>query len=203
MWLSHPSSFLRLFSDMIWGSIIALATLALAIQWSILKNFPVEPTAGLAFEHECFAVRYIPSATEHYHPQKLASLDSALTFSSTHCSFLHLCLKACSKLHRVPAECATGRHRKIRLVLRGATSALGGTLLEAVAELAVDGLQVLHAAGAGGLSPLGLLAPVVCGNVLVMLFCCCRSDPISKEVQVSVGSRRVVCDVHFLTLALG
>lgn len=46
-------------------------------------------------------------------------------------------------------------------VCDGATGTLGSALLEAVAELPVDGLEVPHAAGAGGLSPLGLLGPVV------------------------------------------
>jgi hypothetical protein len=40
--------------------------------------------------------------------------------------------------------------------------ALGGALLEAVGEFARDELEGSHASGAGGLSPLGLLAPVVC-----------------------------------------
>ena len=116
----------------------------------------------MAFEHECFAVRYIPSATEQCHPQKLAGL--ALVFFLTvqePAVFLHLCLKACSKLHRVPAVLSTIRHGRNRLS-RDTTGVLRGALLEAVLELAVDGLQVLHAAGAGGLSSLGLLAPVVC-----------------------------------------
>lgn len=78
---------------------------------------------------------------------------------------------------------------------------LGGAGLEAVAELAGNGLQVLHAAGTGGLSPLGLLAPVVCGGMLVLILR--RSVHWRRLVQVSVGWRRVVCDVHFLTLALG
>lgn len=42
----------------------------------------------------------------------------------------------------------------------GTTSALGGADLEAVVEAAVDLLEVTHSAGAGGLSALGLLAPV-------------------------------------------
>lgn len=44
----------------------------------------------------------------------------------------------------------------------GTTSALGGADLEAVVEAAVDLLEVTHSAGAGGLSALGLLAPVDC-----------------------------------------
>lgn len=45
-----------------------------------------------------------------------------------------------------------------------AASTLGGAGLEAVGELAGDVLERPHAAGAGGLSALGLLAPVVCGG---------------------------------------
>ncbi|GAA85784.1 hypothetical protein AKAW_03898 [Aspergillus luchuensis IFO 4308] len=48
------------------------------------------------------------------------------------------------------------------LVVLGTTSALGGADLEAVVEAAVDLLEVTHSAGAGGLSALGLLAPVDC-----------------------------------------
>ena len=51
-------------------------------------------------------------------------------------------------------------HRKT-LVALGATSALGGTGLEAVLEAAVDVAQRAHAAAAGGLAALGLLTPVV------------------------------------------
>lgn len=115
---------------------------------------------------------------------------------------MHLCLKACSKLHHALAVCPTNRHRKSRLGGGGgATGALGGTLLEAVLELAVDGLQVLHAARAGGLSSLGLLAPVDCGNMLVDVHG--RSHALAMSIVFVAGGRRVVCDVHFLTLALG
>lgn len=41
-----------------------------------------------------------------------------------------------------------------------AMGTLGNTGLEAVLEFAVDGLEVTHATGAGGLTALGLLAPV-------------------------------------------
>ena len=66
------------------------------------------------------------------------------------------------KLHHARAEWSTILHIESRLSgLLDTAGALGGTGLEAVGELAGDGLQVLHAAGTGGLSPLGLLAPVV------------------------------------------
>lgn len=46
----------------------------------------------------------------------------------------------------------------------GTTGTLWLALLETVAELAGDELEGAHAAASGGLSPLGLLAPVVCGG---------------------------------------
>lgn len=54
------------------------------------------------------------------------------------------------------------RRRTINLVAArgGATGTLGDTGLEAVVEAAVDLLEVAHSAGTGGLSALGLLAPV-------------------------------------------
>ena len=48
----------------------------------------------------------------------------------------------------------------------GALGAGGGTGAETVGELAVDGLEVTHAAGAGGLPALGLLAPVDCAALV-------------------------------------
>ena len=94
---------------------------------------------------------------------------------------------------------------KSRLSGLDATGTLGRAGLEAVAELAVDGLEVLHAAGTSGLSPLGLLAPVVCGGMLVLVLRSFAAVAMRCRwsVQVSVGWRREVCDVHFLTLALG
>ena len=81
-----------------------------------------------------------------------------------------LCQKA-PKLHHARAEWSTILHIESRLSGRlDAAGALGSTALEAVGELAGDGLKVLHAAGTGGLSPLGLLAPVVCGGYVSALF---------------------------------
>jgi hypothetical protein len=51
----------------------------------------------------------------------------------------------------------------------GALGALRGASLESVAELAVDGLEVSHAAGTGGLPSLGLLAPVDCPMLIFVL----------------------------------
>jgi hypothetical protein len=99
------------------------------------------------------------------------------------------------------AECSTILHREGRLSALDATGTLGRAGLEAVGELAADGLEVLHAAGTSGLSPLGLLTPVVCGSMLVVFLW--SSDALSVSDQVSVDWRRVVCDVHFLTVALG
>lgn len=72
----------------------------------------------------------------------------------------------------------------------GALGTLGGTGLESVAELAVDGLEVSHAAGTGGLSSLGLLAPVVCR---VLISCWIRYARVPR-CQV---------DVHLRVLAAG
>lgn len=59
-----------------------------------------------------------------------------------------------------------GFYSGIRLHLRsrgdGATGTLGSAGLEAVLEPPGNVLQVAHAASAGGLSPLALVAPVVC-----------------------------------------
>ena len=64
---------------------------------------------------------------------------------------------------------------------------LGRSRPEAVLELPGDGLERPHAAGAGGLSPLGLLAPVVCARQ-------CRaagSPGLSYTCECSrMGSRR-------------
>lgn len=54
------------------------------------------------------------------------------------------------------------RDAEFDLVDLGTTGALGSADLEAVFEATVDILEVAHSAGAGGLSSLGLLAPVVC-----------------------------------------
>lgn len=51
---------------------------------------------------------------------------------------------------------------KAYLVVLGTAGALGSADLESVCEATVDNLQVLRSAGAGGLAPLGLLAPVDC-----------------------------------------
>ena len=52
--------------------------------------------------------------------------------------------------------------RSTDLLVGWATSTLWRTELETVLELAWDELERSHASGAGGLSPLGLLTPVVC-----------------------------------------
>ena len=48
----------------------------------------------------------------------------------------------------------------------GASGVLGIADTEAIVESPGDVLEVLHAAGTGGLSSLGLLGPVVCGGEL-------------------------------------
>lgn len=69
-----------------------------------------------------------------------------------------------------PSSCTTPiSHVSCRLCSGGGlgtTGTLGCALLEAVAELAGNELEGAHAAGAGGLSPLRLLAPVVCGGCI-------------------------------------
>lgn len=72
--------------------------------------------------------------------------------------------------------------------------ALGHAGLEAVLELARHGLEVARAAGAGGLPSLGLLAPVDCAVVSILLSC--RGEPF----RVLAGGG---LNVHPLTLAAG
>lgn len=45
---------------------------------------------------------------------------------------------------------------------------LGGTGLEAILELSGNALHVPHTSSTGGLSPLSLLAPVVCNFALAL-----------------------------------
>lgn len=58
------------------------------------------------------------------------------------------------------------RHAQLRFttlcLVRWASRALGCALLEAILEFAWNQLHRSHAAGAGRLSPLRLLTPVVC-----------------------------------------
>jgi hypothetical protein len=49
---------------------------------------------------------------------------------------------------------------------RWSSCILGGTGLEAILEFSGNALHVSHTSGAGSLSPLSLLAPVVCILVL-------------------------------------
>jgi len=153
-----------------------------------------------------FAVRYIPSATEHCRPQGLAGLALLRSIQAP----TALCQKL-RKLHHALAEWSTILHIEGRLVvLLDTASALGSTGLEAVAELAGDGLQVLHAAGTGGLSPLGLLAPVVCSGMLVLWFfrSLIRGDALAK-VDSGIGGleeggvRRTLPDTGARVTAVG
>lgn len=107
-----------------------------------------------------------PQLLSVYRPQGLAALAFAFPVQAP----TALCIVASKlqKLHHAPAECSTNLHREGRLSALDATGTLGRAGLETVGELAVDGLEVLHAAGTSGLSPLGLLAPVVCGGMLVV-----------------------------------
>ena len=93
-------------------------------------------------------------------------------------------------LPSVPPICT----EKSRLSGLDAAGTLGGTALEAVGELAVDGLEVTHAAGAGGLPALGLLAPVDCAALV--------AGPGRMEcLSLRVEQRGI--HVHFLVLAAG
>ena len=139
-----------------------------------------------------------PPATERNRPQGLVGLVSA--FSSKRPPPFCTVASKLQKLHHAPAEGSANLHRKGRLSSLGATGTLGGAGLEAVLELAVDGLEVGHAAGASGLPSLGLLAPVDCFNALVLYSC--RFEVESVVVQVS-ERWRVDRDIHFLTEALG
>ena len=59
---------------------------------------------------------------------------------------------------------------EINLLALGTAGGLGGAGLEAVLEAALDVAEVAHSAGAGGLSALGLLAPVVCVQQKIVSF---------------------------------
>jgi hypothetical protein len=71
----------------------------------------------------------------------------------------------------------------------------GGTLgtrrranAESVAELAGDGLEVSHAAGTGGLPSLGLLAPVDC-YVLILVLGNIEDCAVDKRTLAGLSSR--------------
>ena len=80
------------------------------------------------------------------------------------------------------------------LSLGWATSTLGGAVAETVAELARHKLQCAHASSTGGLSPLGLLAPVVCNVMLEFVVwrvqgCAkCRRDRSDGNCRCRSGS---------------
>ena len=82
------------------------------------------------------------------------------------------------------------RHFASNLRSLGALGAGRSALLEAVGELAVDGLQVAHAARTGGLPALGLLAPVDCAVSV--------TRPWKHR-----AARQLWVYVHFLVLAAG
>jgi hypothetical protein len=69
-----------------------------------------------------------------------------------------------------------------------ATGVLGEAGPEAVGEAAGDGLEVTHASGSGGLSPLGLLGPVVCST---------------RQITIRVESSGTAVNIHLRTLAAG
>lgn len=59
-----------------------------------------------------------------------------------------------------PHERRLEKEKEINLLLLRSPGILGNTVAEAVLEFSVDGLEVSHAAGSGGLSSKCLLAPV-------------------------------------------
>jgi hypothetical protein len=68
--------------------------------------------------------------------------------------------------HSIPALPETERNEGRKDLLRGSRFGAAGTLglasLESILEATADVLEILHAAGTGGLSSLGLLGPVDC-----------------------------------------
>jgi hypothetical protein len=82
------------------------------------------------------------------------------------------------------------RHSASNLRSLGALGAGRGAGAETVGELAVDGLEVTHAAGTGGLPALGLLAPVDCAAL------------VARPWRYRAGGQPWVY-VHFLVLAAG
>lgn len=84
--------------------------------------------------------------------------------------------------HSDPTHHPIGKKEKKRTVnffhlfdgflVNGTASTLRGTELETIAESSVDGLEVAHAAGTSGLSPLGFLGPVVCSGVRLDMGSC-------------------------------
>jgi hypothetical protein len=94
-----------------------------------------------------------------------------------------------------PSTPGSSRFRYTRdLCGLGALGAGSGTGAETVGELAVDGLEVTHAAGAGGLPALGLLAPVDCAALVARPW---RMECLSVRVEQR-GNH-----IHFLVLAAG
>lgn len=85
-----------------------------------------------------------------------------LHFELVYLAMLGHVMPGCHPSYSFPASPKTKTRRRIGKYLSGlgATGTLGGTGLEAVQEAAVDITQGTHAAGAGGLAALGLLAPV-------------------------------------------
>lgn len=69
----------------------------------------------------------------------------------------------------------------------GALGTGGSTSAETVGELAGDGLEVTHAAGTGGLPPLGLLAPVDC--IVLIPGSSVSVDSVGRHTLAGLSSR--------------
>lgn len=106
-------------------------------------------------------------------------------------------LSSITAFHPLPSKAWTrppfvlARLAGIHLWLGGTAGALGGADLEAVLEAPGDGGQGAHAAGAGGLSALGLLGPVVCCALHVSiqsLYVCAWAGPLRHPPSFVVDS---------------
>lgn len=89
----------------------------------------------------------------------------------------------------------------LRALDGGALGTRGRTGSKSVAELAVDGLEVSHAAGTGGLPSLGLLAPVDClvlNNILDM-FAVDKRTLAGLSSRVAARGAGVLLDVEGAT----
>jgi hypothetical protein len=93
---------------------------------------------------------------------------------------MHLvCLAFIAPVHQVLQP-----SRLVLLCGSGALGTSGRSDAESVAELAVDGLEVSHAAGTGGLPSLGLLAPVDCCVSILVLYHTGRARWVNVHLRV-------------------
>jgi hypothetical protein len=101
----------------------------------------------------------------------------------------------CREILPQSCTCSFGLHRPYTLVHRsplifrgrGALGTRGRADTESIAELAVDSLEVLHAASTGGPPPLGLLAPVDYFSLMYVLVT--SSDVLWQRTLAHLSSR--------------